>query len=300
MRSARRQKYIQRKSKGKSILPGLLKFLIPILLIVVVWIFIKLDTKYWNGTDKFDYVYKQDNGDIAITVLDPKLSESTTLIIPGDTQVDVAGNYGTLRIKNVWQLGLDEKLGGKLLAATVTKNFLAPTFLWSGNDVNSYKFIFAPKSTNIPLGDRIAMTIFSMQVKSVNNSTVDLGKSQFLKKTVLSDGASGYILTGPVSARITSNFADNDFADQSLRVDIVDSTGSPGSANTVGEIIEVMGGKIVSVDRKSTDNSIDCVVLGNNSKIVKKIANLFGCKSSGEKSVFDLEIRLGALFTKRY
>jgi len=278
----------------------LLKFIIPVLLILAGWVFIKLDTRYWNGTDKFDYVFRQDNGDVAVTVLDPKLSESTTLIIPGDTQVDVAGNYGTLRIKNVWQLGFDEKLGGKLLASTVTKNFLEPTFLWSDNDVNSFKFIFAPKNTNIPLGDRIAMTIFSMQVKSVNNSTVDLGKSQFIKKTVLSDGASGYILTGPVSARITSNFADNDFADQSLRVDIADSTGSPGSANTVGEIIEVMGGKIVSVDRKPTDSVLDCVVLGNNSKIVKKIANLFGCKSSGEKSVFDLEIRLGALFAKRY
>ncbi len=300
MPSARRQRLITKRLKRKSILPNLLKFLIPFLLIIGIWVFLKLDTKYWNGSDKFDYVYRQDNGDVAITVLDPKLSESTTLVIPGDTQVDVAGNFGTLRIKNVWQLGLNEKLGGSLLAATVSKNFLTPVFLWSESDAGTLKFIFAPKYTNIPLGDRLAMTIFSLQVKSINSTVVDLGKSQFLKKVNLSDGQPGYILSGPVSERITVNFSDNDFADQSLRVEIIDATGVGGSADTVGQIIEVMGGKIVSVDRKSTNPDMDCVVLGTNVRIVKKIATLFGCTTSKENSIFDLEIRLGALFAKRY
>lgn len=300
MPSARRQRLISKRLKKKSKFPNLLKILIPVLLIASVWIFLKLDTKYWNGSDKFDYVYRRGNGDIVVTVLDPKLSESTTLIIPGDTQVDVAGNFGTLRLKNVWQLGLNEKLGGSLLAATVSKNFLMPVFLWSGADAGTIKFIFAPVNTNIPLGDRIAMTIFSLQVKSVNSTTVDLGKSQFLKKVNLSDGLPGYILSGPVSERITVNFSDNDFADQSLKVDVVDATGTAGSANTVGQIIEVMGGKVVSVDRKEASPNTDCTVLGNNSKIVKKIATLFGCTTSKEKSVFDLEIRLGVLFANRY
>jgi hypothetical protein len=309
MPSARRQRLYSIRTRGKNQFSSWLKFIIPILVIGVILVVIKLDTKYWNGNDKFNYVYRDLSGNVDITVLDPKLSESTTLIIPGDTQVDVAGNYGTIRVKNVWQLGINEKLGGNLIAATVTKNFLTPVFLWSDNDVSAVqsfnfpgiiKFIIAPKKTNITLGDRIAFILFTLQVKSVNNSVIDLGKSQFLKKTNLSDGQPGYILSGPVSSRLTVNFSDNDFADQNLRVDIVDATGKPGSANTVGQIIQILGGKVVSVDRKPDVSVTDCVVLGNNAKIVNKIAALFSCKTSGEKSIFDLEIRLGSLFAKRY
>ncbi|HKC04763.1 MAG TPA: hypothetical protein VKC54_02740 [Patescibacteria group bacterium] len=301
MRSARKQ-----KPTGS---PKFLKFIILGFLIVAIWIFLVLDTKYWNGTDKFDYVYRMENGDVAVMVLDPELSESTSLIIPGDTQVSVAGNYGTLRIKNVWQLGLNEKVGGRLLAATTTKNFLMPTFLWSDSDIASVenvnlfqilKFIFIPKNTNIPIGDRVSFVAFSLRVKNINRTTIDLAKSQFLKKTNLSDGQMGYVLLGPVSGRLTNIFSDNDFSNQNVRVNIVDATGVAGSANIIGQIIEVIGGKVVSVDKKPVQSDTDCLVLGANKKIVKKIATLFGCKISGDKSSFDLEIRLGELFANRY
>jgi len=309
MPSARRQKLISKRNRPQGIIPKILKLVVPLIIIAVIWLLVILNTRYWNGTDKFDYVYTGENGDVVVSVLNPKLSETTTLIIPGDTQVNVAGNYGTLRIKNVWQLGLNEKKGGGLLSATVTKNFLMPVFFWSGSDIEAiqnfsipgiFKFIVLPKNTNIPVGDRVAIAAFALQVKNINRTTIDLGKSQFLKKTNLNDGQKGYTLAGPVSGRLTNIFSDNNFSNQNIRVGIEDATGVPGSANIIGQIVEVIGGKVVSVDKKTLQSDADCTVAGTDKKIIRKIATIFGCKTSGDKTVFDLDISLGALFAKRY
>jgi hypothetical protein len=245
--------------------------------------------------------------------LDPKLNELTTLVVPGDTEVDVARNYGQLRIKNVWQLGLNEKIGGKLLAETVTENFLFPVFLWSDSDVKSLTdanvagilhFIFFPKSTNITLGDRVLSSFFALQVGDSGKNLIDLGKNQFLVKQKLNDGQLGYVLAGVISPRLTAYFSDNNIAGdanagKNLRVSIGDATGVPGVADTVGQIIEVTGGKVVSIDKKSATDT-DCTVFGSNAKAVKKIADIFACKTIKNRGEMDLEIDLGSAFAKRF
>lgn len=309
MHSARRQKLLLSKRREKSGFSAIFKFFYVALALATVWLFLAVSTKYWNGEDKVDYVYRTENGDVKIRVLDPAITESVALTIPAETQVNVAGNLGQMRIKNVWQLGINEKLEGDLLSQTVTKNFLAPVFLWSDRDIESLetlnipgilKFIAFPSKTNIPVGDRVSLALFSLRIKNINSTTIDLGKSQYLKKTKLPDGEAGYIMNGPVSGRLTVNFSDSDFSTDNVRVDIQDATGVPGSANIVGQVVEVMGGKVVSINRIEEDTDLDCVVLGINPKVVKKTSRLFGCKISKDKSVFDLEIRLGVKFAKRY
>ena len=311
MRSARRRNLIEKKKNAVKTarLTGLfLKFLLPVFLILIIFAVLKLGTKYWNGQDKFILSYRLESGDVAVSVLDPKLGEVTTLAIPGDTQVNVARNYGEIRIKNVWQLGVNEKIGGSLLAETVTQNFLFPVFLWSDADAKGLTdanilsllhFTFFPKSTNISFGDRLMACLFSLKVAGTGASWLDLGKNQFLAKQKLNDGLPGYLLTGPASPRLTMYFSDNSFADKNLRVAIVDSTGEPGVADKVGQIIEIVGGKVVSVDKKSAANE-DCTVLGSDKAIVKKIATLFSCKTRKGGGEMDLEIDLGTLFAKRF
>lgn len=308
MRSAQRRNRLNNEAK-RSRLFFLAKLLVLPVLLILIFLFFKISEKYWNGSDKFGYVFRLSNGDVAVTELDPKLSEETTLIIPGDTQVEVAGNYGTFRIKNVWQLGVDEKLDGRLLAATVTKNFLFPVFLWSDSDIESLKdgnlfgtlkFIIGPKKTNIPLGDRVMAGLFSLQLKGIDKTEINLGTSKFLQKVKLNDGQTGFLINGAVSGRLTAYFSDNDFADSSLRVEIIDATETPGVSDKVGQVIQVLGGKIVSVEKKPADANLDCTVTGNNSKIVRKISNLFGCRELKVKSIFDLEIRLGSKFARRF
>jgi len=308
MRSARRRALIEKKKKTGRISGLLVKVILPVVVIIGLFLFLKLDTKYWNGSDKFILAYRLDSGDVAVSVLDPKLTELTTLTIPGDTQVNVARNYGQLRIKNVWQLGINEKIGGKLLAETVTQNFLFPVFLWSDSDAKSLAdgslpgilhFIIFPRSANISLGDRLSAGLFALKLQDMERSTIDLGKNQFLVKQKLTDGQIGFVLGGPISPRLTAYFSDNYLSNTNLRVVIKDATGVPGVADTVGQIIEVMGGKVISVDKNSPDGS-DCLVLGSDLKIVKKIANIFSCKGGQGKGETDLEIDLGAAFAKRF
>lgn len=314
MKSARRKNFTKRwrsaktggkKSRARGIF---LKILIPALLILVGFLFVRLRTVYWNNHDKLAFAYRGSSGDVGITVADPALTELTTLIIPGDTQVDVAENYGTLRLKNVWQLSHDEKLGGRLLSETVTQNFLFPTFLWADNDgenieksglLGIIKFIFNPMGTNIPFGDRVYLGLFALKVPSLGRSEIDLGESQFLQKEILNDGVSGFIINGQPSGRLTVYFSDNDLSAAGARVNIVDATGAPAVSDKVGQIVEVIGGKVVNVEKKDP-GAFDCEIVGTDPKIVKKIMNLFSCSRGAGKSEFDLEIRLGQKFAKRF
>ncbi|MCX6704368.1 MAG: hypothetical protein NTZ07_02880 [Candidatus Woesebacteria bacterium] len=308
MRSARRRALMEKKKKTGKITGLFFKFFLPVILIICLFVIFKLDTRYWNGHDKFILAYRLGSGDAAISVLDPRLDEITTLDIPADTEVNVARNYGELRIKNVWQLGMNEKIRGKLLAETITQNFLFPVFLWSDSDAKSLadgnlagilRFIFFPKSTNISLADRISAGLFALRVGDLGKNWLDLGKNQFLAKQKLNDGQPGYILAGTISPRLTAYFADNTFADKNLRVAIGDATGVPGVADAVGQIIEVVGAKIVSIDKKNEESS-DCTVFGSDVKAVKKIADIFSCKVRADRGGMDLEIDLGSVFAKRF
>jgi len=291
-----------RSARRKSRIAGLLiRVFIPLMLVLSAFLYLKLSTKYWDGRSKFAFVFENSSGNVEVTVLDPALNEETSLIIPGDTEINVAHGYGTLRIKNVWQLGINEKLGGGLLAATLTDSFLFPTNLWSDTGTaDVWKFIFSPKQTNISFGDRLAAGIFALRVNGIDKTEIDLAKSQFLVKKTLTDGKPGYVLTGPVSSRLTVYFSDNNFADKNLKFSLTDATGSYGVADGVGQVLEVLGGKVVQIDKKGADSSLDCEVFGQSSDAVNKVSTLFSCKKVGGKSNFDLEMRMGSKFAKRF
>jgi hypothetical protein len=308
MRSVRRKILIEKK-KEKIRLTGIFfRLIVPVIIVLGAFLYLRFTTHFWNGLDKLAVSYKLSDGDVEVLVLDPKLTEATTLVIPGDTQVDVSRNYGTLRIKNVWQLGVDEKLGGTLLPETITQNFLFPVFLWSDADAQSLSsgnvsgilhFIFLPKSTNISFGDRLSMGLFSIKLQDIGRDNIDLGKSQFLVKRKLSDGIPGYVLNGAPSPLLTVYFSDNIFANSNLKVEITDATGSPGVADQVGQIIEIMGAKVVAVDRENAADT-DCVVSGKDQSASRKIADLFSCKVRKGAGDFDIDISLGQQFAKRF
>jgi hypothetical protein len=301
MRSAQRKAKIEKRKTRSHISSLLIKVFIPTFLVLSVFLYLRLSTKYWNGYDKMAFVFQNQEGTVGVTILDPVLNEETTLIIPGDTEVKVAREYGTLRIKNVWQLGVNEKLGGTLLADTLTSGFLFPTNLWSDHDLRDvWKFVFTTKATNIPFGDRLAAGIFSLKVTGIDRTEIDLAKNQFLHKQVLADGKQGYVVSGPVSGRLTVYFADNALADKNLKFSLTDATGSFGVADRVGQVLEVLGGKVVAVDKVPKDGTLDCEVFGQNRDAVKKMSVLFSCKKNSGNSNFDLEMKIGSKFAKRF
>lgn len=307
MKSARRRALIaknKKKEKGKSIF---FKILIPFLILLILFLFIKINTKNWNGKNKVSLVY-QDGENVNVTLLDPKLSEVTTFIIPGKTQVDVARNYGNFRLTNVWQLGINEKIGGSLMTETITQNFLFPVFLWSEKDPGFVKgnlksmmgFVFFPGKTNIKLGDRLKMVFFVANANELGKTEINLEKSKFIICKKLEDGEPGCKIEGQISQRLTMYFSDNEAGNTGFKVNIIDETGAPGVSEKLGQILQVIGGKIVSIDRRPMSPNGDCTIKTKNINIAKKISNLFSCKISHEDSPFDLDIRIGKKFADRF
>jgi hypothetical protein len=289
MGKGRRKKRLD-KSRNK-VKFNFLKFLVPVVILIIGLLFLKLNTRYWNGLDKLTIVSHIDNGNVSVKIHDPVLGEVTTLIIPGETEVAVSENLGTLRLKNVWQLGENEKIGGKLLTQTVTKNFLFPTFLYKG-----------PGSTNVPIGDRLLIWIFEQRTKNLQRTEIDLGEAQFFKKTKLSDGENGYRLSGGVSERLIAYFSDNDWQEKEVKIYIQDATGVAGVSDTFGRVLEVMGGKVVTIDKVDKDQNLVCKVIGKDKKVISKVVQIFGCRGEGSPKTdgFDLEIYLGAKFAQKF
>ncbi len=304
-----RNKRIERAKVKNNFSAVLFKISVPFLIILMLFLFVRFTTKEWNGHDKVGLVYKIESGDVGVIVADPETPELTTFLIPGDTQVEVASGYGTLRLKNVWQLGFNEKRKGELLSASVTRNFLMPVHLWSDSDaqklsdgsmVGVFEFIFLPKKTNMAFGDRLMFGIFVLKTKNIEKTQIDLAKSQFLRKETLKDGTPGYVLGGLVSGRLTAYFSDNDIADKNIRFGIIDGSGVFGEAAKVAEIIEVLGGKVVSLEKNQVGVSGICEVSSKNVSLAKKVAKIFGCTFNNSKTNLDLEISLGDMFSKNF
>ncbi len=298
----------QKQKKRKNKFLGLFAALIFILILAAgVFITLRLTAKNWDGKNKFSYVFRLDNGDVDVVVLDPKTFEITSFLIPGDTEVNLSYNLGTLRIKNVSQLGVNEKLP-LLLPRTITKNFLFPVFLTTGKDGKSLtgknifkliKFVAVPEKTNISFLDRFSAAAFSLKVNTLDITEIDLAKSQFLERAVLGDGEKGYKI-GPLGTRLTSYFSDNDLSINPQNVYILDETGSsPQAALMVGNILEVAGAKVVAVTRQSPKN-FGCAITGRDLKIAARIAKIFDCQIKKTGGSLDLQIELGSEFAKNF
>lgn len=307
MRSYKRKKEIERKNKTRKL--GKLIILIIVLTFVLSVLFNFFKTPhFWNGRDKISLVVQKTTGDVSVIVFDPRLGEEIILNIPSNTEVDVAENLGRLTIKNVWKLGQVQKIGGRILSETVTKNFLFPCYLWSDAKAESLikpslfgilDFVFRKGSSNLSFSDRVSLAFFSLKTKDINKSEVDLGKSQFLKKGKISDGSLGFFLSGEVLQRLTANFSDYGFSDRTVRIFVKDYTGSPGVSDRVGQILEVMGGKVVSIEKLSLADE-DCAVSGGDLDLITKVSRLFSCKTSISGGKDEIELILGSKFAKRF
>lgn len=85
-----------------------------------------------------------------------------------------------------------------------------------------------------------------------------------------------------------------------VNVVIIDKMQDDFISSRVGEIIEVEGAKIATINKETPDNS-DCIVKGKD-RAVQKIAKLFKCKEVSQNLTENatIEIILGQNFKKRF
>lgn len=252
-------------------------------------IFIFLKTGLWDGKSKFSVVATSGD-DVLLSVLDPRLGTISEIIIPGDTQVLVAGNLGSWKLSSVWQLGLNEGRGGDLLAKTVAKNFSFPVFAWQGQG-----------KSNLRLGDRLRLRLFAFAKESAKSEINLADFSQFLVKKTLVDGSQGRLIQGKVPKKIEALFADEDISDQNLKAQIVVATGEEDPSAKVARIIEVIGIKVAAISQEEP-RDFGCLVRSKDQKLQKDLARIFACKEEKwpSGSSFDVEIILGSQFTRSF
>ena len=290
---------------------GWFKYTALFLAVLILGLVLAFQTMFWDGKAKVASAMATQKGDIVVSVFDPIGDSITNIIVPGATQLKVSRQLGIFRAKSVWQLGENEGIGGKLLAETVVKNFNFPVNSWGEESLRDLadgefpgilKSVLIPGKTNLKVGDRIKMAIFSLSVASPKRVNIDLKEGNYLRKTKLVDGDEGYVISEAGVKKLLPLFSENGISQKNLRAAILDSTGGAGAiVNEVGTTLEVMGLKVAAVTRKASFDT-DCTFRTKDEELVKKVSSVFSCgREKGEpEGNFDLEITVGASFAKRY
>lgn len=253
----------------------------------------------WNGKDKL-IIGINTSGFYKITILDPKNNEITNLNIPGDTEMNLSRNLGTLRLKNVWNFGKNEGQAGDIYVKTLSKSFSVPIYLYSDANLNDFtKFVLGRGLSNIGFIDRLKIYFFIKSVKDVLTNDIDLAKSQFVKNEKLTDGEMGYKIYDNLFIRLLIYFDSSFFSDNNIKIYIKDSTGKYSVAQNVGKVLENWGGKIVVIDRLE-QKDFDCFVSGNNKKAMEMVSKIYSCKIEKGEDDNDIYLRLGKKFADKY
>lgn len=306
----RRKKLAQLKNKNRTKTvrkPYWLFVFVPFILLVVI----SFLTARFKALDRLALVVNGKGGEVIVQNFDFSQKEIVNVVIPGQTQLDVANQFGFYRAGNVWKLGLNEKKEGELLRLSVVKNFNLPIVAWAdsggealgkGGLLGLIKAVILPYKSNLRFGDKLRLAVFSAGVREDKRVEVDLSKTALLREVRLTDGEMGYVVSGgglPVS--LGGIFSEAIGKSEPFRAMVKDNTGRLGVAEKAGGVLEVMGVKIASLTKGPTTDA-DCVVSGKDKRLVEKISLIFTCQVEGKLTDdnFDLILELGSKFAKRY
>jgi hypothetical protein len=308
---ARRKKRIVAKRSVKIINRHTVGLILIFLLLTALLIVVSLSkAKYWDGSTKLHMVMPTDGGNIQFTIFDPHEKEIVNILIPGNTQVEVARQLGVWKLGSVWELGRQEKMDGKLLAATVMREFNFPVYVWADSSAEKLsetnifllaRFILDPFKSNLNFADKLKLGVFALQVQHYNNIAIDLRNTGYLKKAVLTDGEEGYVVAGKLPKQLVAYLAYPEVSKHAPSLEIINKTGNVNVAGKAGEVVEVMGAKVAAINNENEED-IDCSVSGNNAEIVKIYGLVFNCEidEASSTSNLDLQLMLGKRFFQRY
>jgi len=303
--------YIRAKKKKRNLLPLLVVFFTFIILF-----FIK-NSHFWDGKSKLSLVIRKDDGNVLVSTFAPDTGEIINVVIPGDTEVELARKLGKTRIKNAWQIGMNANYEGLVLVETVTRNFKFPVYIWAdkkaegfseSNFASIFSAMITPYKTNLKVGDRVRLALFAISVKNVEREEIRLEDTAYLKETPVVDGQLGFKLTSNFPQNVLVVF-NNSSLTKDTRAVIQDESGDNQISSMVAQVLEVEGAKVVQIDKKDVKD-YGCVVGGSNIKLSTIVSRVFSCKL-GESDLFGesdlinsksntLYIKLGKGFASRF
>ena len=288
--------------------PARLVFSVGIFISVTLILSFVLSKSYWNGETNFTIVSGGESGDVFIYTISPITPAIIVVKVPQDTEVDVSRGFGKLKIKNLWKLSKNEKIGGLLLQETLTKSFKIPVEafvhekgvgLLSTNLLTRLSILFSGFETNLTTGDKLRLFFYGFRVSRENRTVIDLGQySAFLVKSKLKDGNEGYIISEDnLPPKLIGIYTDPVISRQNLNAVVKSSGNLKIKARILGKVLEILGPKLASFSDIVNDDLEEksCIVLAKDSYTRKKIARVFGCEQkNGEPTGnFDVEVIVG-------
>lgn len=287
---------------------GFLKFLI-LLTLLALTILVIFSKDHWNKNTRLPLTIVRDDGSVVVSVFDPAQEKITNLYFPKEAQIGLARQYGTWRVKSVGRLAEDEGLDGELLVESISYFYKLPHAAWGyepaigfsqGNTLKKLKALFAPYKTNLKIGDRARLALFSFGVKTFKNEDIYLEKTTAFRKGILLDGREGFTFSGDMPENVKALFSLKELTGTSTRAKIVNQTGNRIMAEDVGEIIEVIGVKTSSIETKET-SPFNCEMAGDDKLLVSILIQIIDCeKYEGTYENFDLILFLGTNFKKQF
>lgn len=301
----------RRKNKKKlNYRSGIFKFFLFVFLILGVYIFYQLFTREgeWDGKSKLNLVINGDDS-IIVSTLDPQKQELVKVVIPAETEVEVARDLGKWKIGSVWKLGENEGVGGKLLAETVTRHFHLPVYLYADKDaegllntgyVTGFRAVLYPMESNLSKKDLFKIARFIGSVNNADRKTIELKDTSSIREVELKGGGVGYQKVRDLAPHIIAPFSNEDIANRITTVKIINNSSNRIVATELGGVIEATGAKVAQIVN-SDEKQGDCYVKSENSSLVNYYSNLFSCGEdlSGGES-FDVVITLNSDFIQRY
>lgn len=225
---------------------------------------------------------------IEIRVYSGREAPKVSILIPGNTEVEVAGGYGTWKIKSIVRLAESERKDAGLLVKSIVKNFHFPVYYYK-----------TATSSNLSLP--LKLKVFALEFPGVasKEETIDLSKTPFLKEGKLKDGTIGFSLTDNFPEKILPVFGT--VSGRAPSVSLLDETGVWGSGEDTAKLIEVMGGKVAAFEKKGSWEG-DCEIWGTEMKLVESIAKILSCKRVYGVDIgnFDVAIKIGKAFAARF
>lgn len=250
-----------RQIRNKRSLPLLLVFLF-LTFIFLVFIFFRVLT-----LDKFIYVNKTVAGDAEIIIVDSRNDKIIRYLIPAKTELISARGYGNYKLESLWILSQKDRIEGKLIAETISKNYALPIYLWKNE-----------KRTNLTLLQRLKLLMVN---RETNKYDLEF-KSPKLSNSVL------------------INFVENEFTQITPKIELVDLTGEQDLIEKISNIIEVVGGKIYT-NSKGFDEDLDCEVRLKTDEMPRIFSKIFSCENMIDSSIStDIKIKLGVKFAERF
>jgi hypothetical protein len=236
----------------------------------------------WGGVGKLSFVVRNAESSDVI-VVDPEFREMTKIVVPNDTEVEVARGLGKWRLGSVWKLGFDEGYSGQLLAESMTYGMGFPVYHWtdsqgealiSGSFITSLPAITGLYHSSFSLSEKIRLAWFFGTNRDIKLTTIDIRQTTYIRQEKLLDGDNGYVVTRYLPQFTKVLFSETGSEGGFITVAIDDSSTEGSVSSSIARALEVLGGKVISLKNTQSDDTsseADCKIIYTSSAIYSRV-----------------------------